>query len=132
MIDTATKRGLQVAVVRYKQIKFLNMDIVKKIINCETNTKFIRVHDNGFIDIPDVIFYVLYESGDTDVVGCCLGDVYPQIAGEVDNEDSRLLGFLEGECDDALGSVKAFVKEIKKLLPYLRIDKSVDEWMKEH
>jgi P2-related tail formation protein len=32
----------------------------------------------------------------------------------------------------ALGSVKAFVKEIKKLLPYLRIDKSVDEWMKEH
>ena len=44
------------------------MDIVKEIINCETNTKFVRVHDDGFIDIPDVIFYVLYESGDTDVV----------------------------------------------------------------
>lgn len=120
------------------------MDIIKEIINCETNKKFIKDHDDGRIEIPDVIFYVLYESGDTDVVGCCLGDVYPQIAGEVDNEDSRLLGFLEGdyvdeylnylegECDDALGSVKAFVKEIKKLLPYLRIDKSVDEWMKEH
>lgn len=120
------------------------MDIIKEIINCETNKKFIKAHDDGRIEIPDVIFYVLYESGDTDVVGCCLGDVYPQIAGELDNEDSRLLGFLEGdyvdeyfnylegECDDALGSVKAFVKEIKKLLPYLRIDKSVDEWMKEH
>lgn len=108
------------------------MDIIKEIINCETNKKFVKTHDDGRIEIPDVIFYVLYESGDTDVVGCCLGDVYPQIAGEVDNEDSRLLGFLEGECDDALGSVKAFVKEIKKLLPYLRIDKSVDEWMKEH
>lgn len=120
------------------------MDIIKEIINCETNKKFIKAHDDGRIEIPDVIFYVLYESGDTDVVGCCLGDVYPQIAGEVDNEDSRFLGFLEGdyvdeyfnylegECDDALGSVKAFVKEIKKLLPYLRIDKSVDEWMKEH
>lgn len=107
------------------------MDIIKEIINCETNKKFIRVHDNGLIDIPDV-------------VGCCLGDVYPQIAGEVDDEGCHLLGFLEGyyvdeyfnylegECDDALGSVKAFVKEIKKLLPYLRIDKSVDEWMKEH
>ena len=36
------------------------MDIVKEIINCETNTKFIRVREDGFIDIPDVIFYVLY------------------------------------------------------------------------
>lgn len=119
------------------------MDIVKEIINCETNTKFISVRDDGFIDIPDVIFYVLYESGDTDVVGCCLGDVYPQIAGEIDNEDSRLQGsldgimidnyfnYLEGDYDDAVGAVKAFVKEIKKLLPYLRIDKSVDEWFKE-
>lgn len=51
------------------------MDIVKKIINCETNTKFIKAHDDGRIEISDVIFYVLYESGDTDVVGCCLGDV---------------------------------------------------------
>lgn len=120
------------------------MDIIKEIINCETNKKFIKVHDDGRIEIPDVIFYVLYESGDTDVVGCCLGDVYPQIAGEVDNEGCRLLGFLEsyyvdeyfnyleGECDDALGSAKAFVKEVKKLLPYLRINESVDEWMKEH
>lgn len=125
-------------------IKIKEYGYYKGIINCETNKKFIKAHDDGRIEIPDVIFYVLYESGDTDVVGCCLGDVYPQIAGEVDNEDSRLLGFLEGdyvdeyfnylegECDDALGSVKAFVKEIKKLLPYLRIDKSVDEWMKEH
>ena len=120
------------------------MDIVKEIINCETNTKFVRVHDDGSIDIPDVIFYVLYESGDTDVVGCCIGEVYPHIADEVDNEDCRLQGFLEGdyidgyfnyledECDDALVDIKAFVKEAKKLLPYLRIDKSVDEWMKEH
>lgn len=121
------------------------MNIIKEIINCETNTKFIRVRDDGYIDIPDVIFYVLYESGDTDVVGCCLGDAYPQIAGEVDDVfKTVLLGFLigdtiddyynylEGECDDALDSVKAFVKEAKKLLPYLRIGKSVDEWMKDH
>lgn len=53
------------------------MDIIKEIINCETNKKFIEAHDDGRIEIPDVIFYVLYESGDTDVVGCCLGDVYP-------------------------------------------------------
>ena len=45
------------------------MDIIKEIINCETNKKFVRVHDDGFIDIPDVIFYVLYESGNTDVQG---------------------------------------------------------------
>ena len=123
------------------------MDIIKEIINCETNKKFVRVHDDGFIDIPDVIFYVLYESGDTDVVGCCIGEGYPQIAGEVDNEDCRLLGVLtEITIDDyfdyrkgindnevyAVGAVKAFVEEAKKSLPLLRIDKSVDEWMKEH
>lgn len=33
---------------------------------------------------------------------------------------------------DALVDLKAFVKEAKKLLPYLYIDKSVDEWMKEN
>lgn len=120
------------------------MDIIKEIINCETNTKFVKVYDDGHIEIPDVIFYVLYESGDTDVVGCCLGEGYPQIAGEVDNEECHLQGSLEGDnlenylnymyddFDEAVSSVKAFVKEIKKLLPYLRIDKSVDEWMKEH
>ena len=120
------------------------MDIVKEIINCETNTKFIRVREDGFIDIPDVIFYVLYESGDTDVVGCCIGEGYPQIAGEVDDEDCRLLGvlteitiddyfnYLEGSYDDAVGAVKAFEEEAKRTLPLLRIDTSVDEWMKEH
>ena len=60
------------------------MDIVKEIINCETNKKFIKVHDDGRIEIPDV-------------VGCYQGDVYPLIAGEVDNEDCSLLGFLEGD-----------------------------------
>lgn len=125
------------------------MDIVKKIINCETNTKFIRVHDNGFIDIPDVIFYVLYESGETDVVGYVLGELYPQIGEELDswNIDSHPLGYL---CLESLKEyfnsieylykdvaertrvVKAFVEKVKKLLPYLCIDKSVDEWMKEH
>ena len=125
------------------------MDIVKKIINCETNTKFIRVHDNGFIDIPDVIFYVLYESGETDVVGHIFGEEYPQIAEELDywHNDSHPLGFL---CLESLKEysnsieylhrdvaertrvVKAFVEKAKKLLPYLDIDKSVDEWMKEH
>ena len=125
------------------------MDIIKEIINCETNKKFVRVHDDGFIDIPDVIFYVLYESGETDVVGCILGDVYPQIAEELDDwiKDSHPLGFL---CLESLKEyfnsieylykdvtertrvVKAFVEKAKKLLPYLDIDKSVDEWMKEH
>ena len=120
------------------------MDIIKQIINCETNTKFVKVIEGRYIEIPDVIFYVLYESGYTDVEGCYLGDGYPHIGGEIDHDGVRLLGFLEGyyvdeyfnylegECDDALGSAKAFVKEVKKLLPYLRINESVDEWMKEH
>ena len=68
------------------------MDIVKEIIKCEKNTKFVRVHDEGSIDIPDVIFYVLYESGDTEGVGWCRGEGYPQIGGEVDEEDCRLRG----------------------------------------
>lgn len=71
------------------------MDIVKEIINCETNTKFVRVHDDGSIDIPDVIFYVLYESGDTDVVGYILGEGYPQIARAVDDEGCLLPGCRE-------------------------------------
>ena len=120
------------------------MDIIKEIINCETNTKFVKVYDDGRIEIPDVIFYVLYESGDTDVVGCCLGEGYPQIAGEVENEECHLQGSLEGDSlddylnymyddfDEAVSSVKTFVKEAKKLLPYLCIEKSVDEWMEEH
>lgn len=121
------------------------MDIIKQIINCETNTKFVKVIEDRCIEIPDVIFYVLYESGCTDIEGCHLGDKYPYITGEVDHDGVRLQSFLYGdlidnyfnylvgeERDDALGSVKAFVKEIKKLLPYLRIDKSVDEWLKEH
>lgn len=125
------------------------MDIVKKIINCETNTKFIRVRDNGDIDIPDVIFYVLYESGETDVVGCILCDEYPQIAEELDDwiKDSHLLGFLGSErlgmyfnhieylhkdVAERTRYIKAFVEKAKKLLPYLDIEKSVDEWMKTH
>lgn len=121
------------------------MDIIKQIINCETNTKFVKVYNSGNIEIPDVIFYVLFESGDMGVVGRCLQEEYPQIAGEVDDsDDSVLLGVLDGErmdayfcyleddCDDAFGGVKAFVKEARKILPYLRIDKSVDEWLKEH
>lgn len=125
------------------------MDIVKEIINCETNTKFIRVREDGFIDIPDVIFYVLYESGETDVVGCIFGDVYPQIAEELDDwiKDSHSLGFLcleslkeyfnsieylHRDVTERTRVVKAFVEKAKKLLPYLDIDKSVDEWMKMH
>ena len=121
------------------------MDIIKQIINCETNTKFVKVYNSGDIEIPDVIFSVLYESGDMDVVGRSLHEEYPQIAGEVEDEyDSVLLGVLKGdhidaffnyleyECDDAFVTVKSFVKEAKRILPYLRIDKSVDEWIKEH
>lgn len=120
------------------------MDIVKEIINCETNTKFVRVHDDGLVDIPDVIFYVLYERGDTDVIGCCIGEEYPHIAEEVANKDYCLNGCLYMELIDqyfnyldvgyerALVDIKAFVKEAKKSLPLLRIDTGVDEWMKEH
>lgn len=120
------------------------MDIVKEIINCETNTKFVRVHDDGLVDIPDVIFYVLYESGRTDVIGYCIGEIYPHIAEKVDNKDYYLnsclymelidqyLNYLDVGYERALVDIKAFVKEAKKLLPYLYIDKSVDEWMKEH
>ena len=77
--------------------------------------------------------------------GPSLHEEYPQIAGEVEDEDdSVLLGVLKGdhidaffnyleyECDDAFVTVKSFVKEAKRILPYLRIDKSVDEWIKEH
>ena len=120
------------------------MDIIKQIINCETNTKFVKVIEGRYIEIPDVIFYVLYESGHTDVEGCHLGDGYPHIAEEVANKDYCLNGCLYMELIDqyfnyldvgyerALVDIKAFVKEAKKLLPYLYIDKSVDEWMKEH
>lgn len=121
------------------------MEIIKQIINCETNTKFVKVIEGRYIEIPDVIFYVLYESGYTDVEGCHLGDKYPYITGEVDHDGVRLQGFLNGdlidnyfnflvgeEWDDALGSVKAFVKEARRILPHLYIDESVDEWIKEH
>lgn len=45
------------------------MDIIKLIINCETNTKFVKVIEGRYIEIPDVIFYVLYESRCTDIEG---------------------------------------------------------------
>ena len=121
------------------------MDIIKQIINCETNTKFVKVIEDRCIEIPDVIFYVLYESGCTDIEGCHLGDKYPYITGEVDHDGVRLQSFLYGdlidnyfnflvgeEWDDALGSVKAFVKAARRKLPHLYIDESVDEWLKEH
>lgn len=121
------------------------MDIIMQIINCETNTKFVKVIEGTYIEIPDLIFYVLYESGCTDVEGCHLGDRYPYITGEVDHDGVRLQGFLHGnlidnyfnflvgeERDDALDTVKSFVEEARKILPYLRIDKSVDEWLKQH
>ena len=50
------------------------MDIIKLIINCETNTKFVKVIEGRYIEIPDVIFYVLYESRCTDIEGCYLCD----------------------------------------------------------
>lgn len=45
------------------------MDIIKLIINCETNTKFVKVIEGRYIEISDVIFYVLYESRCTDIEG---------------------------------------------------------------
>ena len=54
------------------------MDIIKEIINCETNKKFVKTHDDGRIEIPDVKS-TFYESGIADVVGRCLGDV-PSVA----------------------------------------------------
>lgn len=121
------------------------MEIIKQIINCETNKKFVKVHNSGDIEIPDVIFYVLYESGCTDIEGCYLCDGYPHVGGEIDHDGVRLLGFLydnnidnyfnlleSEEFDNALDIVKSFVKKAKRILPYLYIDKSVDEWIKEH
>lgn len=48
------------------------MDVVKTIINAETNTKFIKVYKNGFMEIPDVIYHILSKDGNISSQEVCL------------------------------------------------------------
>lgn len=112
---------------------------VKQIINCETNKKYIKVYDNGFIDIPDVIYYVLTDDGMMHVWGDILPGDVPQIGKElpkdggslsywVDGEklDNLQKYFLtEGEAEDELSAkmeVDEFFIKMKQLLPFINID----------
>lgn len=112
---------------------------VKQIINCETNKKYIKVYDNGFIDIPDVIFYVLTDDGMMHVWGDILHGDVPQIGKEL-YEDGSLLSFIdddrlnrlltyflkeEGEDEwTAKKDVDHFFVEMKRKLPYVGIEKT--------
>lgn len=71
---------------------------------------------------------------------------YPRVNCFAEEDESALLGFLDNShLDDYLDNVrqleddqasidevKTFVREAKKVLPYLRFDKSVEVWMREH
>lgn len=118
--------------------------IVKEIINCETNTKFVLCQEDGLIVIPDVIFYVLTEGGEVEVIGSPLDGIRPEIASDVEPE-GELLSHLDGEHLEALlgyysdedfeeagKKLKKFVKRAKKLLPYLDIEDSAEEFLKEN
>lgn len=122
------------------------MAILKKIINVETNTKFIKVHKNGFVEIPDVVYHVLTEDGKYSVVGSVLNDDYPVLSTLVSEGDSRLLGFLEASClddylanardgsgvEEATKEVVHFAREAIRILPYLRYGNDVRTWIKKH
>lgn len=111
---------------------------VKQIINCETNKKYIKVYDNGFIEIPDMICYVLTEDGMLHVWGDILHGDVPQIGKELE-EDGHLMSFLDEERlnnllayfqdvvgDDEEGAkmgVDDFFIEMKQKLPCIGIDK---------
>lgn len=112
---------------------------VKQIINCETNKKFIKVYDNGFIDIPDVIFYVLTEEGMMHVWGGFLHSDVPQIGKELPDDGGSLSYWIdgekldnlqkyfltEGEADCEVGAkmeVDEFFIKMKQQLPYINID----------
>lgn len=120
------------------------VDIVKEIINCETNSKFVLCQEDGLIVIPDVIFYVLTEGGEVEVIGSTLDGIRPEIASDVVPE-GELLSHLDGEHLEALlgyysdedfeeagKKLKKFVKKAKKLLPYLDIEDSAEEFLKEN
>ena len=122
------------------------MDVVKTIINAETNTKFIKVYKNGFMEIPDVIYHILSKDGKYIITGSVLNTDYPRVNCFAEEDESALSGFLDNShLDDYLDNVrqleddqasidevKTFVREAKKVLPYLRFDKSVEVWMREH
>lgn len=110
---------------------------VKQIINCETNKKFIKVYDNGFIDIPDVIYHVLTDDGMMHVWGDILHGDVPQIGKELPEDGGSLSYWIDGEkLDDLLAyfkkendseigaekEVARFYVRMKQQLPYINID----------
>ena len=123
------------------------MDLVKKVVNSEINTKFILCHINGLIEIPDMILTMETEYGDIEIVGIDLQGIRPAISNDIDI-DGTLVGFLNGDLLDrlmeycmnnedmdateAVKEVKFFVKRVKKILPYIRIDASVDEFLEQY
>lgn len=79
-----------------------------------------------------------------EVIGSTLGGVRPQIASDVESE-GELLSYLDGEHLEALlgyysdedseeagKKLKKFVKKAKKLLPYLNVEDSAEEFLKEN
>lgn len=122
------------------------MGQVKKIINSEINTKFILCHINGLIEIPDMILTIESAGGFIHIIGIDLQKERPAIMDEI-KPNGTLVGFLnrdlldrlvdycmddDTDATDAVKEVKWFVGRVKKILPYIRIDPSVDEFMEEY
>lgn len=123
-------------------------EVVKQIINCEANTKFVAIYGDGFIYIPEVIVYYVTNLGGTVGSGESFEDELPYVGASFDGytytltskiEKRHLEKFIsyrqeeEGATEaDAIQELKEKILYAKKSLPYLYIDKSVEDWLKTH
>lgn len=120
------------------------MSKIKQIINCETNKKFILVDkESGFIRIPDVIFYLLLDDDHMEVCGKDIHEDLPQVGNEYEEGNDVLLGwlnkshlvshakFVAEDVDDkdiSIQKTRELLEKIKKIAPYINIDKDVEEF----
>ena len=124
-------------------------EVVKQIINCETNTKFVAIYENGFIYIPEVIVYYVTNLNCTVGTGerfedelpyvgarCCGGQNYTLTSMIEKRHLEKFISYRQEEDGDteayAIQELKDKILYAKKSLPYLYIDKSVEDWLKTH
>ncbi len=119
--------------------------VIKKIINCETNLKFVRQREDGCLDIPDYILYAVSEEGELyQLPGwrwCKVWQLGEKI--EIDDKEDWTTSLVYEDLDryysfwmqkgyaeeDAIDEVKYFVEKARKQLPYLYMYEGVQEWM---
>lgn len=121
------------------------MEKIIQIISCETNNKFVKVLDNNYLDVPDVIVYVMTDKGYVYGYGATFEVGLPSIGRdiEVNGIEDPLLKVVDSSDLEAyftslkenynekmaIKIIKDFAERTKKNLPYCHFTKEAENWL---